>query len=331
MRLIPEQHFTQPPPRYTEATLVKFLEERGIGRPSTYAPILSTIQDRGYVERDGRRLKPTELGMLVNDVLVQQFEDIMDPDFTANLEDKLDEVAQGERAWVPVVQEFYEPLNRDLVRANAEVERMKPAEVPTDEVCSEGHPMVIKEGRFGRFLACSELPRAQRDQAAARGAAQRRTRRAVQPRRADAAAHGALRAVLHVHARLRRDQAIRSARRRQVPDRRRRNPRKTLEERPHVLRLRELAQLRLGLVQSTDARAVSRVRRRTGGPRPWTGALPEARGRAAAVRGARAGQRRMVERRPTRRTNGKTVEERQDVRPETVASAASTASRRPRG
>ncbi|HLZ26111.1 MAG TPA: type I DNA topoisomerase [Chloroflexota bacterium] len=158
VRLIPEQHFTQPPPRYTEATLVKFLEERGIGRPSTYAPILSTIQDRGYVERDGRRLLPTELGMLVNDVLVQQFSDIMDPEFTAQLEDKLDEVAQGERQWVPVVQEFYDPLNRDLERANTEVERLKPAEVPTDEVCSQGHPMVIKEGRFGRFLACTSYP-----------------------------------------------------------------------------------------------------------------------------------------------------------------------------
>ena len=158
VRLIPEQHFTQPPPRYTEATLVKALEERGIGRPSTYAPILGTIQDRGYVERDGRRLKPTELGTLVNDVLVQQFGDIVDLDFTALLEDKLDEVAQGERQWVPVVQEFYEPLNRDLERANTEVERIKPAEVPTDEVCSQGHPMVIKEGRFGRFLACSQYP-----------------------------------------------------------------------------------------------------------------------------------------------------------------------------
>jgi DNA topoisomerase I len=158
VRLIPEQHFTQPPPRYTEATLVKFLEERGVGRPSTYAPIMSTIQDRGYVERDGRRLKPTELGTLVNEVLVQQFADIMDPDFTALLVDMLDEVAQGERPWVPVVQEFYEPLNRDLERANIEVERIKPAEVPTDEVCSQGHPMVIKEGRFGRFLACTQYP-----------------------------------------------------------------------------------------------------------------------------------------------------------------------------
>jgi DNA topoisomerase-1 len=157
-RLIPEQHFTQPPPRYSEATLVKALEERGVGRPSTYAPILGTIQDRGYVERDGRRLKPTELGMLVNDVLVAQFGDIMDPDFTAVLEDKLDEVAQGEREWVPVVQEFYGPLNRDLERALVEVERLKPVEIATDEVCSQGHPMVIKEGRFGKFLACTQYP-----------------------------------------------------------------------------------------------------------------------------------------------------------------------------
>jgi DNA topoisomerase I len=159
-RLLPEQHFTQPPPRYSEATLVKALEERGIGRPSTYAPILSTIQDRGYVERDGssRRLKPTDLGTLVNDLLVSQFGDIVDLDFTANLEDKLDEVAQGQREWVPVVRDFYGPLNEDLQRAEANVERIKPAEIPTDEVCSQGHPMVIKEGRFGRFLACTQYP-----------------------------------------------------------------------------------------------------------------------------------------------------------------------------
>jgi DNA topoisomerase-1 len=158
VRLIPEQHFTQPPPRFTEATLVKALEERGVGRPSTYAPIMGTIQDRGYIERDGRRLKPTPLGITVNDVLVAQFGDIVDPDFTALLEDKLDEVAQGERQWVPVVEEFYQPLTRDLERANQEVERIKPVEVPTDEVCSQGHPMVIKDGRFGRFLACTQYP-----------------------------------------------------------------------------------------------------------------------------------------------------------------------------
>jgi len=158
LRLIPEQHFTQPPPRYTEATLVKALEEHGIGRPSTYAPILSTIQDRGYVERDNKRLKPTDMGLLVNDLLVQQFGDIVNVDFTANLEDKLDEVAQGERLWVPLVEEFYGPLKSDLDRAETEVERVKPAEIATDEVCSQGHPMVIKDGRFGRFLACTQYP-----------------------------------------------------------------------------------------------------------------------------------------------------------------------------
>jgi DNA topoisomerase-1 len=159
LRLIPEQHFTQPPPRYTEATLVKALEERGIGRPSTYAPILGTIQERGYVEREdrGKRLRPTELGVLVNDVLVDNFGDIVDLDFTATLEDKLDEVAQGDRRWVPVVGEFYTPLRQDLDRADKNVERIK-RETPTDEVCSEGHPMVIKEGRYGRFLACTKYP-----------------------------------------------------------------------------------------------------------------------------------------------------------------------------
>ncbi len=156
--LKPEQHFTQPPARYTEATLVKALEERGIGRPSTYAPTLSTILDRGYVDRDGKKLRPTDLGMTVNDLLVSQFGDIVDPDFTATMEDKLDEVAQGKRLWVPVVEEFYKPLTEDLRRAEAEVERLRPLEVPTDEVCSEGHPMVIKEGRFGKFLACTRYP-----------------------------------------------------------------------------------------------------------------------------------------------------------------------------
>ena len=144
------------PTALTEATLVKAWRS-GIGRPSTYAPILSTIQERGYVERENRRLKPTDIGMLVNDLLVRQFGDIVDFDFTANLEDKLDEVAQGERPWVPLVQELYGPLKTDLDRAEIEVERVN-NDVPTDEVCSQGHPMVIKEGRFGRFLACTMYP-----------------------------------------------------------------------------------------------------------------------------------------------------------------------------
>jgi DNA topoisomerase-1 len=157
LALKPEQHFTQPPPRYTEATLVKAMEEHGIGRPSTYAPTLSTIVERGYVDRDARKLTPTDLGMMVNDILVQQFGDIVDVDFTATMEGKLDEVAEGTARWVPVVEDFYKPLDADLKRAEIEVEKVN-QDIPTDEVCSEGHPMVIKAGRFGKFLACTQYP-----------------------------------------------------------------------------------------------------------------------------------------------------------------------------
>jgi DNA topoisomerase I len=157
--LLKEQHFTQPPPRYSEATLVKALEEKGIGRPSTYAPILSTIQDRGYVERREKRLWATELGRLVNDLLVENFKDVMDVDFTANMEEKLDEVASGERPWVPVIAEFYQPFHEDLERAGASIERVKIEPEPTDEVCEKcGKPMVIRTGRFGKFIGCSGFP-----------------------------------------------------------------------------------------------------------------------------------------------------------------------------
>jgi DNA topoisomerase I len=158
-RLIPEQHFTQPPPRFTEATLVKALEERGIGRPSTYAPILSTIQDRGYVEREDKRFKPTDLGFLVNDLLVGHFPDVVDVDFTANLEEKLDDIATGERPWVPVVREFYDPFEATLDRAQREIEHVNKAAEVTDERCEKcGRPMAIKLGRFGRFLSCTGFP-----------------------------------------------------------------------------------------------------------------------------------------------------------------------------
>lgn len=158
-RLLPEQHFTQPPPRYSEATLVKALEERGIGRPSTYAPTLSTIQDRGYVQKDDRRFYPTELGTVVNDLLVAHFGDIIDADFTAVMEDKLDEIARGERTWVPVVREFYLPFEQDVERANTAIPKVSvPAEL-TDEKCEKcSRPMAIKIGRFGRFLACTGFP-----------------------------------------------------------------------------------------------------------------------------------------------------------------------------
>jgi DNA topoisomerase-1 len=153
--LLPEQHFAEPPPRYTEATLVRALEENGIGRPSTYAPILSTIQERGYVSRDGRQLKPTELGYVVNDLLVNLFPDVVDLRFTAAMEEELDDIARGEKAWQPVVESFYLPLEEALARA-AHAPR---AEEPTDERCDVcGQPMVARWGRFGRFLACSGFP-----------------------------------------------------------------------------------------------------------------------------------------------------------------------------
>lgn len=153
------QHFTQPPPRFSEATLIKGLEEEGIGRPSTYAPILSTIQDRGYVERAERVLRPTELGTIVNDLLVEHFPDVVDAGFTALIEGKLDLVADGEGDWVPVVQEFYEPFALNLEKARELMERVEIADEPSDEVCDVcGRQMVIKLGRFGKFLACSGFP-----------------------------------------------------------------------------------------------------------------------------------------------------------------------------
>jgi DNA topoisomerase-1 len=159
LALLPEQHFTEPPPRYSEATLVKALEERGIGRPSTYAPTLATIQERGYVERVEKRLRPTELGTLVNDLLVEHFGDVVDVDFTANMEEELDEVAQGRRPWVPIIREFYEPFHAKLEVAEQTVGRVKPPDEPTEEICEKcGRNMVIKLGRFGRFLACPGFP-----------------------------------------------------------------------------------------------------------------------------------------------------------------------------
>jgi DNA topoisomerase-1 len=159
MGLTPEQHFTQPPNRYTEATLVKALEERGIGRPSTYAPILGTIQDRGYVEQDSRKFHPTELGCLVSDKLCQHFPDIVDYGFTAQMEEGLDQIAQGEREWVPYLKEFYDPFEKTLQAAKEQMEKVKIPDEATDEVCTEcGEPMVIKVGRYGKFLACTGYP-----------------------------------------------------------------------------------------------------------------------------------------------------------------------------
>ncbi len=159
LRLLPEQHFTQPPPRYTEATLVRTLEEYGIGRPSTYAPIISTIQNRGYVERTNRHLSPTEIGFIVNDLLVRHFPDVVDVGFTARMEDDLDLIASGGREWVPVLREFYGPFEQAFKLAEQSMEKLDLDNQPTGEVCEQcGHPMVMKWGRYGRFIACSNYP-----------------------------------------------------------------------------------------------------------------------------------------------------------------------------
>ncbi len=159
VRLLPEQHFTQPPPRYTEASLVKALEEYGIGRPSTYAPILSTIQQRGYVSREDKRLAPTEIGMIVNDLLVSHFPEIVDVNFTANMEAELDQIADGERPWVPVLREFWEPFSRDLRCAEAEMPQVNTGPELVGRDCPTcGHPLVIRWGRYGKFIGCSTFP-----------------------------------------------------------------------------------------------------------------------------------------------------------------------------
>src|SRR6476646_371384 len=154
----PTQHFTEPPPRFTEATLIKALEEHGIGRPSTYAATISTILDRGYVRVEERRLRPELVGAIVTDFLVEYFGDYVDLTFTAQMEEELDEVARGERLWVPMLQAFYPPLRDRVDEVRKTTRRADFTTEPTDEVCSEGHPMVIRLGRNGRFLACSLFP-----------------------------------------------------------------------------------------------------------------------------------------------------------------------------
>jgi len=158
LNLFPEQRFTQPPLRYNEATLIKALEQRGIGRPSTYAPIISTIQERGYVCKEGGRLCPDEIGFIVSDLLVRHFPGVVDLDFTAQLEEELDEIARGERGWVSVLKDFYTPFEETLHQASDKIEKMRIVK-PTEETCPEcGRPMVIKTGRFGKFMACSGYP-----------------------------------------------------------------------------------------------------------------------------------------------------------------------------
>jgi DNA topoisomerase I len=159
LKLDPKQHFTQPPPRFSEALLVKILEEKGIGRPSTYAAIISTIQERDYVNKVENKFRPTELGVLVNNLLVSHFPVVMDVAFTAKMEGELDKIEEGLMPWVDAVREFYQPFNESLEKAQTEMKDFKAELTPTDINCEKcGKPMVIKWGRNGQFLACSGYP-----------------------------------------------------------------------------------------------------------------------------------------------------------------------------
>jgi DNA topoisomerase I len=158
--ILPQQHFTEPPPRYSEASLIKTLEENGIGRPSTYSPTISVIQARNYVEKDAGKFMPTEMGELVNKVLTENFPDIVDINFTAQMEDELDEVAHGKISWQGIIEEFYKPFAKNLEEKYEAVKREDvTGEEKTDEKCEKcKKPMIIKMGRFGKFMACSGFP-----------------------------------------------------------------------------------------------------------------------------------------------------------------------------
>ena len=159
VRLLPEQHFTQPPPRFTEASLVQALEENGIGRPSTYAPILSTIQERGYVVREAKRLIPTETGNLVNDLVFDHFPEIVDLKFTARMEEELDQVAEGGEGWVDIIRRFYATFAPQVEKARAEMPESKAELEKIGRACPKcGNDLVIRYGRFGKFISCSSFP-----------------------------------------------------------------------------------------------------------------------------------------------------------------------------
>ncbi|KUP08655.1 DNA topoisomerase I [Bacillus coahuilensis m2-6] len=158
-QLDPKQHFTQPPPRFTEARLVKTLEELGIGRPSTYAPTLDTIQKRGYVSLDNKRFVPTELGTIVHEIMNEFFPDIINAEFTASMEHSLDEVEEGNKQWISIIDDFYKDFESHLTKAEEEMEKIEIKPEYAGEDCEEcGHPMVFKMGRYGKFMACSNFP-----------------------------------------------------------------------------------------------------------------------------------------------------------------------------
>ncbi len=161
IKLMPNQHFTQPPARFNEATLIKTLEENGIGRPSTYAPTLATIQARNYIEKnEEKRFRPTEIGIVVNDILVEHFPEIVDIQFTAKMEEELDEIAEGKDSWVKTCQDFYSPFEKNLSKKYKKVSKKKFTEKPTDKICPNcSAPLVQRLGRFGEFYACSAFPK----------------------------------------------------------------------------------------------------------------------------------------------------------------------------
>jgi DNA topoisomerase-1 len=157
--LLPEQHFTEPPPRFNDASLIQALEEYGIGRPSTYAPILSTLEQRGYVRREKRRIIPTEIGVLVNDLLVSHFPDIVDLGFTARMEEELDLVASGERNWVELLRDFYGPFEERVALAHKHMPEVKTEPELLGRICPNcGNQLLIRHGRFGKFIGCANFP-----------------------------------------------------------------------------------------------------------------------------------------------------------------------------
>ena len=160
IKLTHSQHFTQPPPRFTEASLIKALEKEGIGRPSTYAPIISTVQERNYIEKDANRcFKPTEIGTVVNDLLVQHFPKIVDIGFTADMEEDLDRIALGEKEWVKIIEDFYKPFDQNLQQKYEEVSKKQFTEKPTEKKCPKcSSPLLMRLGKYGKFYACSKFP-----------------------------------------------------------------------------------------------------------------------------------------------------------------------------
>lgn len=159
-KIDPKQSFTEPPPRYTEASLVKALEEKGIGRPSTYSPTITTILERRYIEKEQKQLVPTELGKIVNEILINSFEDIVNVDFTAEIEKDFDAISEGKEEWKKTIREFYKPFSKELEKAQAELEKVEIKEEVTDIPCDKcGRMMVVKYGRYGKFLACPRIPR----------------------------------------------------------------------------------------------------------------------------------------------------------------------------